>query len=213
MTVRCNGAPLMNWSRVRDAICYVLFVVSLTSVVQWLAPDSGLMAQPAAEEPTVNLGCTRDGQAPPPLPTLVQEMREAILAASRSGDIEDLRTVLDWNEPKPHIGKEATEDPIAYWKKISADGAGREILAVLAEILECGYTALPLGSDIENNLVFIWPGIAEADLSKLTPQQEVWLYRLVSPAEAKDMIEAKRWKWWRLAIGADGTWHTFYKAE
>src|SRR5690606_23253978 len=62
MTVRCNGAPLMNWSRVRDAICYVLFVVSLTSVVQWLAPDSGLMAQPAAEEPTVNLGCTRDGQ-------------------------------------------------------------------------------------------------------------------------------------------------------
>lgn len=212
MIVRCNGAPLMNRSRVRNAICYGLFVVSLTSVVQWLAPVGRLMAEPAAEE-TVHLGCTRDGQAPPPLPTPVAEMREAILVATRSGDIEDLRTVLDWNELKPHVGREATEDPIGHWKKISADGAGREILAILAEILECGYTALPLGSDIENNLVFIWPGIAEADLSKLTPQQEVWLYRLVSPSEAKAMIEAKRWKWWRLAIGADGTWHTFHKAE
>jgi len=27
------------------------------------------------------------------------------------------------------------------------------------------------------------------------------------------MREAKRWQWWRLAIGADGTWHAFHKAE
>lgn len=212
MAVRCNGAPLMSWLRARNAFRYGLLVVSLTCLVQWLAPGHILMAQPSAEAPQ-QLGCTADGRPPPPLPSPVEEMREAILSAVRSGDIEDLRPALEWNELKPHIGGEASDDPIAQWKKMSTDGAGREILAVLADILECGYTTLPIGSDIENNLVFVWPGLAEADLSKLSPLQEVWLYRLVSAPEAKAMVESKRWQWWRLAIGADGTWHTFHKAE
>ncbi len=79
--------------------------------------------------------------------------------------------------------------------------------------LDCGYAALPIGNDVENNLVYVWPALAEADLTKLTPQQEVALYRLVSPDQVKTMREAKRWQWWRLAIGADGTWHAFHKAE
>lgn len=148
-----------------------------------------------------------------PLPTPVQEMREAILAAVRSGEIEDLRPALEWNELRPHIADQPVDDPIAYWKKISGDGQGREILAILADILDCPHAVLPIGKDIENNLVFVWPGLAEADLAKLTPQQEVALYRLVKPAELEAMRENKRWQWWRLAIGADGTWHSFHKAE
>jgi hypothetical protein len=28
------------------------------------------------------------------------------------------------------------------------------------------------------------------------------------PAAVKMMREGKKWTWWRLAIGADGTWHS-----
>lgn len=154
------------------------------------------------------------GPAPAkPLPAPVQEMREAILAAVHSGDVEDLRPALEWNELRPHVADQPVDDPIAYWKEISGDGEGREILAILADILDCAYAVLPIGKDVENNLVFVWPAFAEADLAKLTPQQEVALYRIVKPAEAKSMRENKRWQWWRLAIGADGTWHSFHKSE
>jgi hypothetical protein len=43
------------------------------------------------------------------------------------------------------------------------------------------------------------------DPTKLTPAQEVDLNRLTSPADAKAMREKKKWTWWRLSIGADGT--------
>lgn len=202
----------MGWLRAQITFRDYLLVVSLACIVQWLAPLGVLMAQ-AETAPAEAVGCAGGTEAPPPLPRPVQEMREAILAAVHSGDIEELRVALEWNELPPHVADEPVGDPIAYWKKISGDGEGREILAALGEILECFPTALPIGDDIENNLVYVWPGLAEADLSKLTPQQEVALYRLVSPAEAKAMREANRWQWWRLAIGADGTWHTFHKGK
>jgi len=203
----------MSWLRAPTPLIRgCLLVISLTCLVQWLAPSSVLMAQQEIHQ-THTTGCTADGIAPPPLPAPVQEMRDAILAAVHSGDIEELRVAVEWNELRPHVADEAVDDPIAYWKRISGDGEGREILAVLGEILECGYAALPIGNDVENNLVYVWPALAEADLTKLTPQQEVALYRLVSPDQVKTMREAKRWQWWRLAIGADGTWHAFHKAE
>lgn len=233
----------MGSTRALTAVLGCLLVVSLTGLVQWLAPAnvpepearthlaatdltsfgfdrdtrkhsaaSVLMAQ-ATVEATQPRGCTAGAGEPAPLPTPVQEMRDAILAAVHSGDIEDLRIALEWNELRPHLADEPVEDPIAYWKRISGDGEGREILAVLSEILECDHAALPIGDDVENNLVYVWPALSEADLSQLTPQQEVALYRLVSPAEAKAMRESRRWQWWRLAIGADGTWHAFHRAK
>jgi hypothetical protein len=148
-----------------------------------------------------------------PLPEPVEEMRQAILAATHSGNIEDLRVPLDWNELKPEVAAPTGEDPIAYWKKTSADGNGREILAALAEILPMRAAELPLGKDLENNIIYVWPYLAEVDLGKLTPPQEVDLIRLVGVAGAKAMREKKKWTWWRLTIGADGTWHSFKKAD
>jgi hypothetical protein len=148
-----------------------------------------------------------------PLPAPVEEMRQAILAAAHSGRIEDLQLPLDWNELKPDIAARAVDDPIAYWKKESADGEGREILAVLANILEMRPAELPLGKDLENSIVYVWPYLAEAKLDQLTPTEEVDLLRLVSPEKARAMRAAKKWTWWRLAIGADGTWHSFRKED
>jgi hypothetical protein len=138
-------------------------------------------------------------------------MREAILSAVRSGRIEELRHAYDLNELKPDLGIEMGSDPIAHWKRISGDGEGREILAALAEILETRYVALPLGRDLENNRVYVWPYFAEVPLDRLTPAQEVELLRLVPPAAAKEMKKNRRYTHWRIAIGADGTWHSLRK--
>jgi hypothetical protein len=155
----------------------------------------------------------KPGDDPGPLPEPVEEMRQAILAATHSGNIEDLRVPLDWNELRPEVAAAAGEDPIGHWKKTSADGNGREILAALAEILTMRAAELPFGKDLENNIIYVWPYLAEVDLGKLTPAQEVDLIRLVGPAEAKAMQAKKKWTWWRLTIGADGTWHSFKKAD
>jgi hypothetical protein len=148
-----------------------------------------------------------------PLPVQVEEMRHALLEAARSGRIEELRVPLEWNELNPDLAGAAGEDPIAHLKKLSGDGEGVEILAVLADILQMRPAELRQGKDIENNIVYIWPYLAEAKLDSLTPPEQVDLLRLVNPAAAKDMRDKKRWTWWRLAIGADGTWHSFKKQD
>ncbi|MET0195482.1 MAG: hypothetical protein ABW200_19165 [Hyphomicrobiaceae bacterium] len=145
------------------------------------------------------------------LPAPVAEMREAILAAVRSGKIEELRHAYELNELKPELAQEPVSDPVAHWKKISGDGEGLEVLAALAEILEAGYVAMPLGRDIENNRIYVWPYFAEVPLQKLTAAQQVELLRLVPPAAAKEMLQTGKYTYWRLAIGADGTWHHFHK--
>ena len=148
-----------------------------------------------------------------PLPGPVEEMRQAILAAALSGRIEELRVPLDWNELKPDVTPSVNDDPIAFWKKISGDGEGREVLAALVNMLQMRPAAVPLGKDPENNLLYVWPYLAEAKLDALSPSSEVDLLRLVSPEAAKSMREKKKWTWWRLTIGADGTWHSFKKGE
>ena len=147
------------------------------------------------------------------LPANVAGMREMILAAVQSGQIEELQAAVDQNELPPEVGAPAGVSPIEHLRKLSADGAGREALAILGNILHTDPALLPIGRDAENNGVYVWPGIAEADLQKFTPAQEVELYRLMPVADAKAMIAAKTWIWWRIAIGADGTWLTFMKYE
>jgi hypothetical protein len=147
------------------------------------------------------------------LPANVLEMREAILAAVHSGLIEELRTPIDWNELRPDMGQESGVDLVEHLKRVSGDGEGREALAVLSNILSMPPARLPMGKDPENNAVFVWPYLAERPLDKLEPGEEVDLYRLMPPETAKAMREKKKWTWWRLSIGADGTWHAFRKSE
>jgi hypothetical protein len=192
---------------------FLLVQFPLVHCLSWVSPG---LSQPAKQK----AGSPKNKQsAPAPalvvhygseaLPTPVQDMREAILSAVRSGRIEELRHAWELNELKPDLGVESVGDPIAHWKKISGDGEGREILAALAEILDAGYAVLPLGPDLENNRLYVWPYFAEVPLDKLNPAQEVELLRLVSPAAVKAMLSAGKYTHWRIVIGADGTWHSF----
>ncbi len=144
-----------------------------------------------------------------PLPDNVADTRRAILAAAASGEIEELRAAIALNELSPDFGEEPGTDPIEYLRRASDDGEGREILAALAEVLSLPPARVLAGKDVENSAVYVWPYLAERPLGTLAPSEEGHLLRLVSPAAAKEMGERKKWLWWRLSIGADGTWLSF----
>lgn len=189
-----------------------VFLLTLAGLVHWAQEETA--AQTRKKQAPVGTGKAEPSRtAGKPLPPAVAEMRAAILAAVHAGEIEELRYAIELNELKPEIGAVAGMDPITHLRNISSDGEGRAILAVLGQVLDMGHTTLPVGRDIENNLLYVWPYLAEVPPANLTAAQQVDLLRLVSVEEAKAMRAANRWLWWRLAIGADGTWHGFMKAR
>jgi len=192
-----------------------LCAVTLVTAAFWLVHAEGPGSKALADPPQ-----TASGKAPTKerafhgaLPQNVADMREQILAAVLAGDVAELKDAIAWNEIKPDFGEKANADPIAHWKSISADGQGREVLAILANLLALAPARLAIGKDPENTLVYVWPYLAELPLESLTPAEEVDLYRLMPPAGANTMRAGKKWTWWRIAIGADGTWHTFRKYD
>src|SRR5215813_11588619 len=73
------------------------------------------------------------------LPEPVKRMLRQIAAAAESGDIEAMRPVFESNELKPMVSTISVDDPIAFWKKASADGNGRDVLAAMINVLSTGY--------------------------------------------------------------------------
>jgi hypothetical protein len=201
---------------VQTASVLAAFLLAVPLLVHCLAPVESQAQQPRQRGPGKGLSAHALPQVrygTEGLPAPVREMREAILAAAKAGRIEELREAYDLNDHKPDLGADPKGDPVAHWKRISGDGEGREVLAALSLILEAGYVALPLGADLENNRVYVWPYFAEVSLRSLSPAQEAELLRLVPPAAAREMKAKGRYSHWRLAIGADGSWHAFHKSD
>ena len=139
------------------------------------------------------------------LPDPVKTMIERIAAAAETGEIENMRAVLESNELKPMIADAYVEDPIAFWKQQSADGSGRDVLAAMLDVMSTGFVRVEQGQDE----IYVWPYFAEMDLAKLTPPQEVELYRLVSPSLAVPMKQDGKYSYYRLGISPSGVWHYF----
>ncbi|MGH6833669.1 MAG: hypothetical protein ACRECM_11720 [Methyloceanibacter sp.] len=139
------------------------------------------------------------------LPDPVKRMLEQIVVAAESGEIETMRPVLESNELKPMVAAAHVEDPIEFWKKASADGAGRDVLAAMLNVIASGYVRVGQGQDE----MFVWPYFAEIDLATLTPSQEVDLYRIVPPSLAVPMKKEGKYRYYRLGISPAGVWHYF----
>lgn len=139
------------------------------------------------------------------LPDPVKRMLEQIVVAAESGEIETMRPVLDSNELKPMITAAYVEDPIEFWKKASADGAGRDVLAAMLNVIASGFVRVGQGQDE----MYVWPYFAEIDLATLTPSQEVDLYRIVPSSLAVPMKKAGKYSYYRLGISPNGVWHYF----
>lgn len=227
--VPANICPPACVRAARHVIRLILLVTALTVLVYQPiavealgeAPHTGQMVLSAKSAETKPGSPTPDAPAPAyerrtdlsNLPRPVAEMIDAILVAVNSGEIEELRTAIEWNELPPSFGPDRIEDPIAFLKEASADKSGHQMLAILGNLLSVGPAHLPIGRDIENTGVLVWPYLAERPLDALTPAEEVDLYRLVPADVIAGMREKKRWTWYRIVIGADGTWHAFMRQD
>jgi hypothetical protein len=141
------------------------------------------------------------------LPDPVKTMLTEIAGAAESGNIEAMRTVFESNELKPMVAEGFVDDPIALWKRQSADGTGRDVLAAMLNVLSSGYVRVKDGKDE----IFIWPYFAATDLRKLTPAQEVELYRIVPPGLAIAMKQSGVYSYYRLGVSPTGAWQYFLR--
>ena len=139
------------------------------------------------------------------LPAPVKETLKEIFETAQSGDIDAMRPVLEENELKPMVASTHVDDPVAFWKKNSADGEGREVLAAFLNILSIGYVKSGQGKDA----IYIWPYLAEMDLTKLTPAQEVELFRIVPADKVAAMKKSGKYSYYRLGVSPTGVWQYF----
>ena len=144
------------------------------------------------------------------LPAPVALMRERILAAAQSGRLDRLVAVMRANDLMPIFSLNDDKDPIAYWKANYPDSEGIEILATVSEILEEGFVHVDAGTPQE---IFLWPYFARMPLKELTPEQKVELFKIVTGADYRDMLDFGAYNFYRLGIGSDGTWHFFVTGD
>jgi hypothetical protein len=175
-----------------------------------LKPDQAVSELPAARAEVTETAAV-PGQAPKvlydfnALPDPVKRMLKQIAAAAESGDIEAMQPVFESNELKPMVATAYVDDPIAFWKKASADGSGRDVLAVMLNVMSTGFVRVGQGKDA----IYVWPYFAEIDLATLTPAQEVELYRIVPPSLALPMKRSGKYRYYRLGISPTGVWQYF----
>lgn len=173
-------------------------------------PTETIMIDPKKEKPDTTQ--TRGATGPQVrygtegLPERVRAMRERILEAVRTGDIESLRIAIESNEMPPSFSVNEVRDPIAYLREQSGDGEGREILAILWDILDAGWVHIGKGTAHE---MYVWPYFAEVPLGELTPEQLVEMYRIVTSSDYEEMRAAGKWLFYKIGLGPDGTWHFF----
>ncbi|MCB1486274.1 MAG: hypothetical protein KDJ88_02325 [Bauldia sp.] len=148
---------------------------------------------------------------PATLPTPVRRLREQILKAAASGDIEELRPIIDANgEPPVFSYNDIGEDPVEYLRSLSSDPEGREILAVLSEMLESGFVHYGEGTPEE---MYVWPYFAHYPVELLTPPQIVELLKIVYPGDYEDMKTFGTYLSYRVGLAPDGTWRFFMVGE
>jgi hypothetical protein len=144
------------------------------------------------------------------LPPAVLRMRDRILAAARTGDLQTLLALMQANGGMPVFSHTQKQDPAAYWKENYPDSEGVEILSILITILETEPVRIDAGTPQE---MYLWPYFARLPLEALTPAQKVELFRVVTGSDYKDMLERGRYVFYQVGIEPDGTWRYFVASE
>lgn len=145
------------------------------------------------------------------LPEPVKKMRAALVEAAASGDIEKLRPLLGTGEDETQVTVgDAPDDPIAALKSLSGDPDGREVLAILLDIISTGAAHTDKGTPQE---AYVWPYFAEKNLDTLSPPEMVELYRIVTAGDVTDMKEFGGYNFYRLGISPDGKWKFFVAGD
>lgn len=145
------------------------------------------------------------------LPEPVQRMRELIMDAARSGDLEKLRPLLGTGQTMTALSFGGVDgDPIAFLRGASGDGQGHEILAILLEVLEARFVRMDAGTEHE---LYVWPYFYATPLDKLTPPQKVELFKLVTAGDYEDMQAFGAYIFYRAGITPEGRWIFFVAGD
>jgi len=145
------------------------------------------------------------------LPFPVRRMRELLLEAAYSGDIEKLRLYVGAGDDVTSLSLgEFDGDPIEFLKSQSGDPEGHEILAILAEVLEAGFVRMDADSEQE---LFVWPYFFAMPLDKLTATQRVELFRIATFGDFQDMVDFGGYIFYRVGITPEGRWQFFVSGD
>jgi hypothetical protein len=144
------------------------------------------------------------------LPAPVARTREQILAAARSGDLDKLAALMRSGPVMPVFTFGDDKDPVAFWKANYPDSEGIEALSILVSILEAGFVHVDQGTPQD---MFVWPYFVRVPLKMLSPPQRVELFRIVTGADYKDMVDFGVYVFYRLGIAPDGSWHFFVAGD
>jgi len=187
------------------------------------APDPDLLDEeiPSGEEeaidPAPEAGETVEAIKPPDvhydtdsLPAPVRRLREQIIDAALTGDIEKLRPVFEANGGPTAISSAESGDPIDQLRSLSGDPEGREILAILIEVLEAGYVHADVGTPEE---MYIWPYFARYPLDSLTGPQMVEMFKLLTAGDYEDMKIYDAYLFYRVGIDPKGVWRYFLAGD
>jgi hypothetical protein len=136
--------------------------------------------------------------------------RAQILEAAKSGDLGKVATVMQSNEMMPVFSFGGEKDPVEFWKSSYPDSEGIEVLAILIEILEMPFVHVDRGTPQE---MFVWPYFYAVPLAKLTPEQKVELFRLVTGTDWREMTDFGAYIFFRAGISPDGVWHFFVAGD
>jgi hypothetical protein len=140
------------------------------------------------------------------LPAPVRQMREKIVEAAASGDIERLRPLFGTGDTAANIMNNEFDDPIEALKNFSGDADGQEILAIMLDILSTGSAHFDSGTPDE---AYVWPYFTGKALNTLTPPERVDLLRIVTAGDLAGMEENGNYNFFRLGIAPDGKWKFF----
>lgn len=143
------------------------------------------------------------------IPQAAARMRELIVEAAASGDIERLRPLLGKGPTQTQVG-DADADPVETLKGLSGDQEGVEILAILLDVLSTGFVLVDKGTPDE---MYVWPYFTERPLASLTPPEKVDLFRLVTAGDFAEMEEGGNYNFYRVGITPSGEWKFFVAGD
>ena len=196
------------------ARCFVLLCCGSVAVA--LSPELNPVQAQSEAAPAAPAGPAPAGGLPTilrseeALPEPVRRARRQLIEAARSGDIEELRVLIEAQPDTPAVSFGDPGDPIEYLKALSSDAEGREILAVLLEVLESGFVRVSPGTAEE---IYVWPYFAQYPPEALTPEQLVELFTLVTAADYEDMRSYGSYTFFRVGIAPDGRWLFFLAGD
>jgi hypothetical protein len=144
-------------------------------------------------------------------PEPVRKLREMIVEAAASGDLERLRPLMNIGPGQTQVSADDTaEDPIKSLHDLSGDPDGIEVLSILLDIMSTGFAHVGQGTPDE---MYVWPYFAEKDIKTLTAPEKVDLMRIVTAGDYSDMLEFGGYNFYRVGITPDGKWKFFSAGE